>query len=208
MILEITLVLSYNSMTPNSPTIAIGVHASASVALLFFLFEQWECDIYWWILAICRLVHIYLIVCVYFSKSVFPWQILHPALAVHCSASVSLSFFVFEKWECWTYWVIFAICRLVCLCVYVLDTVALFLMVLLRFLSMSFSPSSVLPAFVEILLFIAVFGLKKKPLWKTVQIWNANEMFFEWNGCRISTCFFNMSRVVSFDRMLLLSLTL
>uniref|UniRef100_A0A674DLR8 Transmembrane protein 107 n=1 Tax=Salmo trutta TaxID=8032 RepID=A0A674DLR8_SALTR len=54
-------------------------------------------------------------------------------LAVHCSASISLSFFVFQRWECWTYWVIFAFC-------------------------------SVLPAFVEILLFIAVFGLKKKPL--------------------------------------------
>lgn len=37
-------------------SIATGVHASASVALLFFLFEQWECSIYWWILAICRLV--------------------------------------------------------------------------------------------------------------------------------------------------------
>lgn len=36
-----------------------------------------------------------------------------PALAVHCSASISLSFFVFEKWECWTYWVIFALCRFV-----------------------------------------------------------------------------------------------
>ncbi|KAG7234180.1 hypothetical protein INR49_005499 [Caranx melampygus] len=34
--------------------LSTGVHASASVALLFFLFEQWECDIYWWILAICR----------------------------------------------------------------------------------------------------------------------------------------------------------
>ncbi|GAA6220647.1 transmembrane protein 107 isoform X2 [Lates japonicus] len=55
------------------------------------------------------------------------------SLAVHCSASVSLSFFVFEKWECWTYWGIFAVC-------------------------------SVLPAFVEILLFVAVLGLKKKPL--------------------------------------------
>ncbi|PWA23936.1 hypothetical protein CCH79_00010980 [Gambusia affinis] len=55
------------------------------------------------------------------------------ALAAHCCASVSLSFFVFEKWECWTYWVIFACC-------------------------------SVVPAFVEILLFIAVVGLKKKPL--------------------------------------------
>ncbi|XP_010892717.1 transmembrane protein 107 isoform X1 [Esox lucius] len=55
------------------------------------------------------------------------------SLTAHCSASVSLSFFVFQRWECWTYWVIFALC-------------------------------SVLPAFVEILLFIAVFGLKKKPL--------------------------------------------
>ncbi|XP_056142508.1 transmembrane protein 107 like isoform X2 [Lampris incognitus] len=55
------------------------------------------------------------------------------SLAVHCSASVSLSFYVFQKWECWTYWVIFALC-------------------------------SVLPALVEFLLFIAVFGLKKKPL--------------------------------------------
>ncbi|CAB1448742.1 unnamed protein product [Pleuronectes platessa] len=33
--------------------LSTGVHASASVALLFFLFEQWECEIYWWILAIC-----------------------------------------------------------------------------------------------------------------------------------------------------------
>ncbi|XP_038146154.1 transmembrane protein 107 like isoform X3 [Cyprinodon tularosa] len=33
--------------------LSTGVHASASVALLFFLFEHWECDIYWWILAFC-----------------------------------------------------------------------------------------------------------------------------------------------------------
>ncbi|RVE62678.1 hypothetical protein OJAV_G00159830 [Oryzias javanicus] len=52
---------------------------------------------------------------------------------VHASASVALLFFLFEQWECDIYWWIFAIC-------------------------------SVLPAFVEILLFIAVFGLKKKPL--------------------------------------------
>uniref|UniRef100_A0A8C7Y872 Transmembrane protein 107 n=1 Tax=Oryzias sinensis TaxID=183150 RepID=A0A8C7Y872_9TELE len=36
--------------------LSTGVHASASVALLFFLFEQWECDIYWWILAICSVL--------------------------------------------------------------------------------------------------------------------------------------------------------
>ncbi|XP_041916818.1 transmembrane protein 107-like isoform X3 [Alosa pseudoharengus] len=33
--------------------LSIGCHASASVALLFFLFEQWTCDIYWWIFAFC-----------------------------------------------------------------------------------------------------------------------------------------------------------
>ncbi|KAK9513831.1 hypothetical protein VZT92_027334 [Zoarces viviparus] len=52
---------------------------------------------------------------------------------VHASASVALLFFLFEQWECDIYWRILAFC-------------------------------SVLPAFVEILLFIAVFGLKKKPL--------------------------------------------
>ncbi|XP_072342971.1 transmembrane protein 107-like isoform X1 [Scyliorhinus torazame] len=33
--------------------ISIGTHASASVALLFFLFEQWPCNTYWWIFAFC-----------------------------------------------------------------------------------------------------------------------------------------------------------
>ncbi|XP_006010165.1 transmembrane protein 107 isoform X2 [Latimeria chalumnae] len=55
------------------------------------------------------------------------------SLTAHCSASVCLSFFVFEKWECWNYWFIFAFC-------------------------------SALPACIEILLFIGVFALKKKPL--------------------------------------------
>ncbi|CAL1611093.1 unnamed protein product [Knipowitschia caucasica] len=36
--------------------LSIGVHASASVALLFYLFEQWECSVYWWILAICSVL--------------------------------------------------------------------------------------------------------------------------------------------------------
>ncbi|XP_035607568.1 transmembrane protein 107-like isoform X2 [Oncorhynchus keta] len=53
--------------------------------------------------------------------------------AAHVSASVALLFFLFEQWACEIYWWILAFC-------------------------------SVLPAFVEILLFIAVFGLKKKPL--------------------------------------------
>uniref|UniRef100_G3PE28 Transmembrane protein 107 n=1 Tax=Gasterosteus aculeatus aculeatus TaxID=481459 RepID=G3PE28_GASAC len=36
--------------------LSTGAHASASVALLFFLFEQWECDVYWWILAFCSII--------------------------------------------------------------------------------------------------------------------------------------------------------
>ncbi|XP_029437332.1 transmembrane protein 107 isoform X3 [Rhinatrema bivittatum] len=55
------------------------------------------------------------------------------SLSAHCSASISLSFFVFQKWECFTYWYILGFC-------------------------------SALPAFIEVILFIAVFGLKKKPL--------------------------------------------
>ncbi|XP_028559224.2 transmembrane protein 107 isoform X1 [Podarcis muralis] len=55
------------------------------------------------------------------------------SLAAHCSASICLSFFVFERWEMVTYWYIMGFC-------------------------------SALPAAVEILLFISVLGLKKKPL--------------------------------------------
>ncbi|XP_034083825.1 transmembrane protein 107 isoform X1 [Gymnodraco acuticeps] len=52
--------------------LSTGAHASASVALLFFLFEQWECDIYWWILAICSVlpafVEIFLFIAVFGLK--------------------------------------------------------------------------------------------------------------------------------------------
>ncbi|XP_037664875.1 transmembrane protein 107 isoform X3 [Choloepus didactylus] len=54
------------------------------------------------------------------------------AIGAHCSASVALSFFIFERWECTTYWYIFVFC-------------------------------SALPAVTEMALFVAVFGLKKKP---------------------------------------------
>ncbi|XP_060635924.1 transmembrane protein 107 isoform X1 [Anolis sagrei] len=54
------------------------------------------------------------------------------SLAAHCSASICLSFFVFERWEIVTYWYIMGFC-------------------------------SALPAAIEVLLFISVFGLKKKP---------------------------------------------
>ncbi|XP_053320512.1 transmembrane protein 107 isoform X1 [Spea bombifrons] len=46
--------LSGISMFNNSQSlISVGAHASASVALLFFLFEGWHCSVYWWIMAFC-----------------------------------------------------------------------------------------------------------------------------------------------------------
>ncbi|XP_072249376.1 transmembrane protein 107-like isoform X1 [Leuresthes tenuis] len=76
--------------------LSTGVHASASVALLFFLFEQWECDIYWGILAICRLVYICLILCVlgctlwkfFFPNRCFPQHWL--STAAHLCPCLSL----------------------------------------------------------------------------------------------------------------------
>lgn len=113
--------------------------------------------------------------CIIVLQKCFPWQKMFPALAVHCSASISLSFFVFEKWECWTYWVIFALCRFVFLCVQCrlqqlpvpflscwsccIKICNNYVLTVFPFLSFS-----VLPALVEMLLFFAVLGLKKKPL--------------------------------------------
>ncbi|XP_066578556.1 transmembrane protein 107 isoform X3 [Amia ocellicauda] len=33
--------------------LSTAAHASAAVSLLFFLFEQWNCSLYWWIFAFC-----------------------------------------------------------------------------------------------------------------------------------------------------------
>ncbi|XP_068960216.1 transmembrane protein 107 isoform X1 [Petaurus breviceps papuanus] len=53
------------------------------------------------------------------------------SIGAHCSAAVSLAFFVLEGWECYIYWYIFAFC-------------------------------SLLPASTEVIMFIAVFVLKKR----------------------------------------------
>ncbi|XP_053572097.1 transmembrane protein 107 isoform X2 [Bombina bombina] len=46
--------LSGVSMFNNTQSLlSIGAHASACVALLFFLFEGWHCSVYWWIMALC-----------------------------------------------------------------------------------------------------------------------------------------------------------
>ncbi|XP_072094899.1 transmembrane protein 107-like [Mobula birostris] len=51
---------------------AIGAHGSASAALLFFLFEQWPCNTYWWIFTFCSVfpacIEIVLVIAVFGLK--------------------------------------------------------------------------------------------------------------------------------------------
>ncbi|XP_065425206.1 transmembrane protein 107 isoform X1 [Chrysemys picta bellii] len=35
--------------------LSIGAHTAAAVALLFFLFDQWDSSLYWWIFAFCSI---------------------------------------------------------------------------------------------------------------------------------------------------------
>ncbi|KAK1331656.1 hypothetical protein QTO34_009620 [Cnephaeus nilssonii] len=37
-------------------------------------------------------------------------RVRYQAIGAHCSASVALSFFIFERWECTMYWYIFVFC--------------------------------------------------------------------------------------------------
>ncbi|XP_061105299.1 transmembrane protein 107-like isoform X1 [Conger conger] len=52
--------------------LSTAAHASASVSLLFFLFEQWPCHVYWWILGFCSalpaLVEVFLFIAVFGLK--------------------------------------------------------------------------------------------------------------------------------------------
>nr|XP_033781287.1 transmembrane protein 107 isoform X5 [Geotrypetes seraphini] len=51
---ELVGFLSGVSMFNNAQSLlSIAAHASAAVALLFFLLEQWACSIYWWIFTFC-----------------------------------------------------------------------------------------------------------------------------------------------------------
>jgi hypothetical protein len=36
--------------------IAITAHSSASVLLAYFLFDEWDCNLYWWVFAFCSML--------------------------------------------------------------------------------------------------------------------------------------------------------
>jgi hypothetical protein len=35
---------------------AIACHSSASVLLSYFLFDEWDCHLYWWVFAFCSML--------------------------------------------------------------------------------------------------------------------------------------------------------
>lgn len=35
---------------------AIASHSSASVLLSYFLFDEWDCHLYWWVFAFCSML--------------------------------------------------------------------------------------------------------------------------------------------------------
>ncbi|KAM8974352.1 transmembrane protein 107 isoform 1-T1 [Pelodytes ibericus] len=56
-LIEFAGFLSGVSMFNNTQSLlSAGAHASAAVALLFFLFEGWHCSVYWWIMALCSVL--------------------------------------------------------------------------------------------------------------------------------------------------------
>ncbi|XP_069502565.1 transmembrane protein 107 isoform X1 [Ambystoma mexicanum] len=56
-VVELAGFLSGVSMFNNTQSlISIAAHTSASLALIFFLFEQWDCSVYWWIFAFCSVL--------------------------------------------------------------------------------------------------------------------------------------------------------
>ncbi|XP_075715352.1 transmembrane protein 107 isoform X1 [Rhinoderma darwinii] len=56
-VIELAGFFSGVSMFNNTQSVlSIGAHASASVALLFYLFEGWPCAVYWWIFALCSVL--------------------------------------------------------------------------------------------------------------------------------------------------------
>ncbi|XP_062871685.1 transmembrane protein 107 like [Trichomycterus rosablanca] len=40
----------------NQGLLSTACHASGAISLLFFLFEQWTCTLYWWIFSFCSVI--------------------------------------------------------------------------------------------------------------------------------------------------------
>ncbi|XP_072833232.2 transmembrane protein 107 isoform X2 [Pogona vitticeps] len=72
-VVELAGFLSGVSMFNNAQSLlSTGAHASAAITLLFFLFEQWDGSLYWWILAFCSAlpaaVEVFLLISVFGLK--------------------------------------------------------------------------------------------------------------------------------------------
>lgn len=55
LVVELVGFLSGLSMfgAPSVTLVSIAAHATATVALAYFALDVWDCDLYWWIFALC-----------------------------------------------------------------------------------------------------------------------------------------------------------
>ncbi|XP_014661809.1 PREDICTED: transmembrane protein 107-like [Priapulus caudatus] len=55
-LIAVELVGFFTGISMFMPTVAlvsIASHASGSIALAYFIFDVWDCDLYWWVFSFC-----------------------------------------------------------------------------------------------------------------------------------------------------------
>ncbi|KDR21013.1 hypothetical protein L798_04525 [Zootermopsis nevadensis] len=52
----LTFLLGITMFMPSAAMISIAAHFSASVLLAYFLFDEWDCSLYWWVFAFCSML--------------------------------------------------------------------------------------------------------------------------------------------------------
>ncbi|XP_023723739.1 transmembrane protein 107-like isoform X2 [Cryptotermes secundus] len=49
----LTFLMGITMFLPSVAMISIASHSSASVLLAYFVFDEWDCNLYWWVFAFC-----------------------------------------------------------------------------------------------------------------------------------------------------------
>ncbi|KAJ9583497.1 hypothetical protein L9F63_022160 [Diploptera punctata] len=52
----LTFLTGVTMFMPSTALISIAAHSSASVLLAYFLFDEWDCNLYWWVFGWCSML--------------------------------------------------------------------------------------------------------------------------------------------------------
>ncbi|XP_069678837.1 transmembrane protein 107-like [Periplaneta americana] len=52
----LTFLMGITMFMPSTAMVSIAAHSSASVLLAYFLFDEWDCNLYWWVFAFCSML--------------------------------------------------------------------------------------------------------------------------------------------------------